>query len=272
MAWCPVCKNEYRDGIFVCADCGVDLVSEMPKALQAPTRVGLFTEEELKARLQKSGQLPKEFEQADGSGSVDSDFAASVSDSAGFDLSESQNSDAILSDEPDIHITEKESDSFEWLHTTYRDNSQKAEDNRSSAWVLLVVGILGIGFIILSFFGIIPISFGKSYLIYGVMSAVFILFFIMGIVSMKNALVFAKKAQSDHTLEQAILDWCSNLTAEEVDAQVHLSENSGEADSYFERVRVLTEKINYQFVNLDPQFVSHIIDEKIYEKLFGAEE
>ncbi len=27
-AICPKCKNEYRDGIKVCADCGVALVSE----------------------------------------------------------------------------------------------------------------------------------------------------------------------------------------------------------------------------------------------------
>ena len=26
MAWCPKCKNEYRPGIRVCADCGVELV------------------------------------------------------------------------------------------------------------------------------------------------------------------------------------------------------------------------------------------------------
>ena len=28
MAWCPKCKNEYREGITVCPDCGEALVSE----------------------------------------------------------------------------------------------------------------------------------------------------------------------------------------------------------------------------------------------------
>ena len=28
MAWCPKCKNEYREGITVCPDCGEKLVSE----------------------------------------------------------------------------------------------------------------------------------------------------------------------------------------------------------------------------------------------------
>ena len=28
MAWCPKCKNEYREGITICPDCGETLVSE----------------------------------------------------------------------------------------------------------------------------------------------------------------------------------------------------------------------------------------------------
>ena len=29
MPWCPKCKNEYKDGYTVCADCGSDLVDEL---------------------------------------------------------------------------------------------------------------------------------------------------------------------------------------------------------------------------------------------------
>jgi hypothetical protein len=28
--FCPKCKSEYRDGFFKCADCGVDLVAQIP--------------------------------------------------------------------------------------------------------------------------------------------------------------------------------------------------------------------------------------------------
>lgn len=29
MAWCPICKNEYREGITICADCNVPLVDDL---------------------------------------------------------------------------------------------------------------------------------------------------------------------------------------------------------------------------------------------------
>ena len=28
--FCPKCKSEYRDGFYKCADCGVDLVAQIP--------------------------------------------------------------------------------------------------------------------------------------------------------------------------------------------------------------------------------------------------
>ena len=35
MPWCPDCRTEYDPGIAVCADCGADIVNELP-----PIRIG----------------------------------------------------------------------------------------------------------------------------------------------------------------------------------------------------------------------------------------
>ena len=35
MPWCPVCKNEYKDGYTVCADCGATLVASLDGGLKA---------------------------------------------------------------------------------------------------------------------------------------------------------------------------------------------------------------------------------------------
>ena len=42
MPWCPKCKNEYRDGVTVCADCGCELVD----SLEEVERVKLYFGEE----------------------------------------------------------------------------------------------------------------------------------------------------------------------------------------------------------------------------------
>lgn len=34
MPWCPVCKNEYKEGYKVCADCGADLVDSLDDAVE----------------------------------------------------------------------------------------------------------------------------------------------------------------------------------------------------------------------------------------------
>lgn len=79
------------------------------------------------------------------------------------------------------------------------NSGAKAEENRSSAWVLLVVGILGMLVMILGITGVLPLNIGNPYMFYGVMSAVFILFIVMGVVSMRNAKLFEKR-QSPRTL------------------------------------------------------------------------
>ena len=42
MSWCPICKNEYKDGIEVCADCGANLVESLKKK----NRVLVYSAEE----------------------------------------------------------------------------------------------------------------------------------------------------------------------------------------------------------------------------------
>lgn len=70
---------------------------------------------------------------------------------------------------------------------TYMNSGAKAEENRSSAWVLLIVGALGILVMALGITGVLPFNIGNPYMFYGVMSAVFILFIVMGVVSMRNS-------------------------------------------------------------------------------------
>lgn len=44
--WCPKCKNEYREGITLCADCGIDLVEFLDESKEDTELLNAFAEEE----------------------------------------------------------------------------------------------------------------------------------------------------------------------------------------------------------------------------------
>lgn len=65
MPWCPVCKNEYKEGVTVCADCGETLVASLEERKEVLLCSG---EEALILRMQKFmeyNDIPVIFEQKD---------------------------------------------------------------------------------------------------------------------------------------------------------------------------------------------------------------
>lgn len=155
----------------------------------------------------------------------------------------------------------------------YSDSSERASENRLSAWLLMAVGGMGIAALILGIAGVFPLRFGNAYLFYGVMAAVFILFLVAGIVSMKNALIFSRKAESENSLRSAMMEWCTgNLKAEELDAQIGEIGEEPKESLYFKRFECLQAKLNYQFVNLDQDFLEKFIDDSVYDMVFGKDE
>ncbi len=154
----------------------------------------------------------------------------------------------------------------------YMDSASQAEENKSSGWILIIGGIVGLVILLLGLLGVIQIRLGSPYLFYGVLSAICILFIVMGIISMKNARIFAREAKSEHSLEESLLEWAGeNLTAEKVDSYLPPDERRPGEHLYFYRSEIIVQLLSKQFVNLDPDFVEHLIDDKIYDSLYGEE-
>lgn len=154
----------------------------------------------------------------------------------------------------------------------YIDSSQRAQENRASAWALLIVGTLGLIAVILGIAGFLPINFGRSYMLYGVMSIFFLLLIVMGFVSLKSAKSYSKRAESEKFLQDTLLEWCrENLSADEINSRVRNYGVIPEEELYFRRVEYMKYKISQQFMNLDQTFVDTIIDEKIYDTVFGED-
>lgn len=153
-------------------------------------------------------------------------------------------------------------------YVPYQDSAERASENRSSGWILLVVGSIGVVLVVLGAMGLLPINMGNPYLFYGVMGAVFILFLVSGIMSIKNAKIFEKKAESENTLRSTLLDWArENLDKRVIDSAVGAEEDSDEV-LYFKRFSYIKEKMNHQFVNLDQSFLDKFIDDFVYEEVF----
>lgn len=230
MAWCPNCKCEYVEGIKVCADCGCELVEELP-------------DEKRQAVLP---ELQEYFPEEDGESADREDMAEDWQ-------------------EEDESVSEPESS---YRHF-YVNNEEKAEDNKTSAYTLLTVGSLGFLVIILIFFDVIHIymSLTNKYIVTGVMGVLFLLFIVMGVVSLKNSRILFKKASKENNLTTEIKKWCvNNLKMQEIDKELELGEQPEEL-KYFQRTSYMRAIVGRQFVNLDEGYLDRLIDE-VYPEIF----
>ncbi len=230
MPWCPVCKNEYREGIKLCAECKVELVDHLEDEQNAE-----LEEQEKIARLR-----------------------------------------AMLADEAEDETEEEDIPERIPVYHAYQNSATKAEDNRTSAYTLLFVGILGFILVLLVFAGVIPLyqnAGTTKYLICGVMGAMFILFIVFGFVSMRNSKILLIKAKSEDSLLSELTKWCEeNLSAEQIDNGLfddEVQEEMAEEQKYFKRADKMKAVISDKFMNLDEALLEHFVDE-YYQGLFES--
>ena len=232
MPWCPVCKNEYREGIERCAECKVTLVDSLEEETASGEQERKDEREKL-ARLQAMIAAQEQGQQEDGE--------------------------------------EEAAQSNSWH--PYQNSAAKAEDNRSSGYMLLFVGIVGFVAVLLIFLGVIPLYQSGSttrYLVCGVMGAMFVLFIVFGVVSMRNSRILLVKAKSEDSLLGELTKWCEgNLTAGMVDEAL-FEDGTGEEQKYFLRTDRIKQIISNKFMNLDEAFLEHFVDE-YYQRLFEDE-
>ncbi|MBR1931768.1 MAG: hypothetical protein IJ833_09935 [Lachnospiraceae bacterium] len=274
MAWCPKCKNEYRDGILVCADCGCELVTEEQSASLVSLTFGdkeqmnalkEFLEYNQIQGVQLSFDETEEVYELKVAGQ---DYKQAVAVARIFLQEEATRAQMK---EP-VAMTNEETEAETEQTYVYRSSSEKAEDNRSSAVAFLVVGVIGIVVMALGAFGALPISVANPYLFYGVMSAIFLLFLVMGVISMKNAKLFDKKAESENSLREVVTEWCrGNLNPEKIDSEIEGILEQPKEMQYFYRCELMKKKLNHQFLNLDQAFVEHFIDNEVYDMVFGEQ-
>lgn len=245
MAWCPECKCEYVDGITVCADCGCDLVAELPVEKAARETLTDISEEAIMAAakaMAESGNVPEEF--------------------LAEDFQDSEQYEEFEFDEEEVRPA---------YQYRYMNNEEKAEDSRTSAYALLGVGSVGFVIVVLFFLDIIEMNMSLTgkYMITGVMGVLFVLFIVMGMVSLKNSRILTKKAYKENNLTVEIKKWCiTYMDKDFMDRELGLSDQQEEL-KYFQRIDHMKRMISKQFMNLDEAYLDRLIEE-VYPEIFES--
>ncbi|MCR5032679.1 MAG: hypothetical protein K6A92_07445 [Lachnospiraceae bacterium] len=150
-------------------------------------------------------------------------------------------------------------------------SARKAEENRTSAFSLLLVGGVGLILNILSAFGVLPIRIGNTsnYIITAVIMALFI--FLGGYCYRASRRYEAKAAKESHLLEE-IRMWCdASLSAGQIDADLSPEEGDSEGELFYMRRDRMEELILARFPEANVELLEPFI-ESYYETLYPDEE
>lgn len=268
MSWCPNCKNEYVEGKSICTDCGVELVDSLDGTSSEPIIFG--EQEQMEKILQfltfnhiMSGYISYDEAEDVYELSVSSEDRRKASMAIKVFLQEegASSKDILPKDEKNIPGYPMPTPT----RNLYQNSAKQAEENRSSAYMLLIIGGIGLAIMIMIFIEVIPLSLNpfNKYMMCGVMSVLFMLFIVMGFVSMKSSKVLAQKAESEHNLTSEIRKWCEdNMAADKIDEGLFGEEKfESEEIKYFKRTEKMKEQISYQFLNLDEGFLDTFVDD-----------
>lgn len=284
MAWCPICKNEYRPGIKVCADCGAELVED----LDSNPMVGILSgdEELLKSYNEffiSNGIRYGQVEYDDQRGQYrldvpqsDRERCAKLAEVFTRERMMHMQREALANASPEqleeIKNAQIKAMESAKKNTVYESSAKKAEENKASAWSLLLVGSFGLLLIVLCLTGVIPIpqNLRGTAIFFIIMGAMCAIFMALGIMSFFHAKTFEKDVDSENSLKESLETWCTeNLKGAEIDRYIRLRDPNFSGESlYFPRFELIKARINHQFLNLDQSFLDQFIDEVIYEKVF----
>lgn len=294
MPWCPNCKNEYKEGITVCSDCGAELVDSL-EALEQPEPVKYMfgTREEMEPLYDflKFGGLSyieiKYENEADETESYYIEIDKKEQDRAveltAIFYKELRKKDAAAdagnAEEAGFENfdTEEASDETEKkaepVPAVFVKASDKAENYRSSAYALLAVGILGVLAIILIAVGVIPLNIASNIKVISfiTMMLLFVIFIVMGAKAFADAKKYEAMAKQEEEATEGMQTWfLGTYTKQSLDDAAGISEGSELAEEvlYFKRSAFIRQKLTEQFGELEPSYLEKNVEDlytEIYE-------
>ncbi len=283
MPWCPICKNEYKAGYIVCADCGATLVESLEEGKKA---VYFGEESELyqisdfmRANGLNNTEISYDSKEETYELRVEADDVVSAQKMLRVYLQKiAAPKEAQKQEETHQTYTEEELEAFkqakeayikEMERKPYEDTAKIAEEYKSGADSLLIVGVIGIIALVLLHLGVIPVSLPAftKWLITGVMGFLFVIFVFMGVASRKSYSNLKEQASSDHNTKEDVINYLKeNVKPEEFDADL-IADEPGMEILYFRRMEKLKAMVFAYAEGIDVSFAEYILEE-VYPDIF----
>ena len=283
MPWCPICKNEYKAGYTVCADCGATLVESLEEGKKA---VYFGEESELyqisdfmRANGLNNTEISYDSKEETYELRVEADDVVSAQKMLRVYLQKiAAPKEAQKQEETHQTYTEEELEAFkqakeayikEMERKPYEDTAKIAEEYKSGADSLLIVGVIGIIALVLLHLGVIPVSLPAftKWLITGVMGFLFVIFVFMGVASRKSYSNLKEQASSDHNTKEDVINYLKeNVNPEEFDADL-IADEPGMEILYFRRMEKLKAMVFAYAEGIDVSFAEYILEE-VYPDIF----
>lgn len=186
---------------------------------------------------------------------------------------EDKTEELAADEKPTEELFNPEEDSFfGGGDNTYVKKADKYDDVRSSAFTMLIVGVLGIIFVTLLILNVIKIPFNPAtaWLFYGIMIVVFVAFIVAGILSYMKSIRLNEEAEIENKKIDEIKKWANeNLTEDKVDSG--LGKNESVEILYFTRAERIKSALMHQFEDVDEGLID-LLTENIYTKMYEDDE
>ena len=280
MAWCPKCKNEYREGVTVCPDCDIELVDELveedefdakpkPVVLMEPAddEVGEKVVEYLRLNGIVSGALLHDEDKA---AVIVADLELETCEELfpGIAVGEAVDLDRLYELVPDIEDqfdeieNEQAEKEFSELRseasTVYVKKRDKYADLKFSGLSFIGFGVIGLGIVVLNLLKIINLFNIYSMI---VMTLVFVVFFIIGFVTLHRASQVKESVAVEDEFTAQLEDWIKENLGDELIDEWY-DETKQDQENYFEIHDKLCRMMQAEFPNIHPSYIEDLAEER----------
>ena len=278
MPWCPNCKNEYRAGITVCADCGAPLVDELTEENVYVDLIYIDNEEQANKFADYLGYsniqaevLPAEnntfsinVEEKDAQKVLTAYKAYIKEETARFEEVLSGATDA---EKQAYEAAKKHSNEMHASVGVYVSQSDTAADMSSTAKTFFFFAILLAVWDVLTITNVISLFHGNivAEILFGLLAVGCL---VVAISTNKRAKIAASNSSDEESFTKSVRSWLeANADSILYGNRTPVDETLPAEELYLARSDKLRAALQKKFENLDPAFTESLIDD-FYDSYF----